>query len=75
MTGKSPIIPDTDKVIAVLKDWASGRIGTSQADKKLKGLGVFLKRTQNNKHYCPKCGQAWVVHDSDGSCIKDQLID
>jgi len=24
-----------------------------------------------NEHFCPKCGQAWIVHDSDGSCIED----
>lgn len=24
-----------------------------------------------DEHFCPKCGQNWVVHDGDGSCIED----
>jgi hypothetical protein len=26
----------------------------------------------NTEHYCPKCGQAWVVHDGDGGCVQDE---
>ena len=26
---------------------------------------------KHEEYYCPKCGQAWIVHDGDGSCIED----
>lgn len=25
----------------------------------------------NSKKFCEKCGQAWGVHNDDGSCVKD----
>jgi hypothetical protein len=27
-----------------------------------------------DENYCPKCGQHFVVHDGDGSCIQDKVI-
>jgi hypothetical protein len=26
-------------------------------------------------NYCPKCGQAWIVHNPDGSCIDDEALE
>ena len=25
----------------------------------------------NSEHFCPRCGQAWAVHNNDGSCVED----
>ena len=29
----------------------------------------------NKEYWCPKCGQHWVVHNDDGSCVIDDELD
>lgn len=39
--------------------------------------GPYIDFTVNYGYvdYCPKCGQAWQVHNDDGSCVEDQDLD
>jgi len=32
---------------------------------------VICRREEKDSKYCPNCNQAWIVHNDDGSCVKD----
>ena len=34
-------------------------------------LSRWTRETARIKRYCNKCGQAWFVHNDDGSCVED----
>jgi ribosomal protein S27AE len=36
---------------------------------------VNMSDSLERKQYCPKCGQAWAVHNDDGSCIDDEQLE
>ena len=34
-------------------------------------LREFVDEKFNSSSFCPKCGQSFVVHNDDGSCVED----
>jgi hypothetical protein len=52
---------EDDAVIAIDKDDGGN----------VEALPAELEKLADEEEYCPKCGQAWSVHEDDGSCISD----
>lgn len=37
----------------------------------ISGEAVALNCHSDPMHYCPRCGQHWITHNGDGSCVRD----
>lgn len=53
---KKPILPD------IVANW------TLRDFQRFERWNAYVKKLEK---YCPECGQAWIVHDGDGSCIQN----